>query len=712
MRVSKPQCSTSTVNCKTLYKLVNAIPQRRDIRPSQLVDRRHEHHAGLGKSKGWYIKIAERDASGSRAADQLREEFSYKVQVLSSHYHSHILNNFFQSSSSLSWNSGNREVNRQIKPAFILPIVECQSGNRFKVSALSQAKCRDVRNKSTESLAFDDAVSVTDGKSSTNDRVFMYAVVVDECRRNNLLSTKLDSKEGKCMCDYAGLSPWSLTRQKLQGARAIGRPHGATFQNPKMLRSVSCRWIERLVPTTTPDERSPEKWQHDVIQDDGRLVPLSLIPDHVKRNISPRNMCNGTRLLIKDLKENLIVATILTDPAAGQLANITRIPMIPTDLPISFKRLQFPHLFPIPGHCYKLNRPCNDGNGSDCLAAASQNNLVATDRQLPSPNDLGTSDNSKPPHQSHTGASFIHVIHPVTVPQDPTRSSHINDPPQRSDLFHSAAPAQNDPQALNFASLKGCGLHSKNSRPPRAHEVKMYRRLALLEIRIQEPMCDEISFVPKRQGSFLHTPLKTKNWEICYKRDSRAGLRRQRPSPASVTVEVPVINDDAIQFRRTTIYQKAFKLFGRLQQPSEEYHHPRDLPLLRPLPAVSGVVKGYQRLPILPVGERPDKKGELSVLPDLRWNTPQLKSTGCQHTGPTLSRYIHWLENGWRWSCGGFINSRSNHEWTINTCRVHLVWCWTTHSMETDSGIDVGCCSEKDPAKDSAIDTTDPPNKL
>ncbi|KAJ8871663.1 hypothetical protein PR048_027990, partial [Dryococelus australis] len=60
-------------------------------------------------------------------------------------------------------------------------------------------------------------------------------------------------------------------------------------------------------------------------------------PIMLLRNISPPNMCNGTRLLIKDLKENLIVATILTGPAAGQLANIPRIPMIPTDLPISFK---------------------------------------------------------------------------------------------------------------------------------------------------------------------------------------------------------------------------------------------------------------------------------------------------------------------------------------------------------------------------------------
>jgi len=66
------------------------------------------------------------------------------------------------------------------------------------------------------------------------------------------------------------------------------------------------------------------------------------IPIMLLRNLSPPSMGNGTRLLIKELKNNLIVATIITGPAAGQLAHIPRIPMIPTDLPIPFKRLQFP----------------------------------------------------------------------------------------------------------------------------------------------------------------------------------------------------------------------------------------------------------------------------------------------------------------------------------------------------------------------------------
>ena len=40
--------------------------------------------------------------------------------------------------------------------------------------------------------------------------------------------------------------------------------------------------------------------------------------------------------------ENLIEATILTGPFEGEAVLIPRIPMIPTDLPFQFKRLQFP----------------------------------------------------------------------------------------------------------------------------------------------------------------------------------------------------------------------------------------------------------------------------------------------------------------------------------------------------------------------------------
>jgi len=42
------------------------------------------------------------------------------------------------------------------------------------------------------------------------------------------------------------------------------------------------------------------------------------------------------------MQNTVIEATILTCPAAGELAFIPRIPLIPSDLMIEFKRVQFP----------------------------------------------------------------------------------------------------------------------------------------------------------------------------------------------------------------------------------------------------------------------------------------------------------------------------------------------------------------------------------
>ncbi|XP_052740613.1 uncharacterized protein LOC128198563 [Bicyclus anynana] len=60
------------------------------------------------------------------------------------------------------------------------------------------------------------------------------------------------------------------------------------------------------------------------------------------RNINPPKLCNGTRLALKKLLPNLIEATILTGKSKGEVVLIPRIPMIPTDMPFEFKRLQYP----------------------------------------------------------------------------------------------------------------------------------------------------------------------------------------------------------------------------------------------------------------------------------------------------------------------------------------------------------------------------------
>jgi hypothetical protein len=60
------------------------------------------------------------------------------------------------------------------------------------------------------------------------------------------------------------------------------------------------------------------------------------------RNINPPRLCNGTRLVIKKLTCNVIEATILNGKFKDQNVLLPRIPMIPSDTPIQFKRLQFP----------------------------------------------------------------------------------------------------------------------------------------------------------------------------------------------------------------------------------------------------------------------------------------------------------------------------------------------------------------------------------
>lgn len=65
-------------------------------------------------------------------------------------------------------------------------------------------------------------------------------------------------------------------------------------------------------------------------------------PIILMRNLNSPKLCNGTRLRVKSLQPNLIEAEIITGCAAGEIVCIPRIPMIPTDYPFNFKRLQFP----------------------------------------------------------------------------------------------------------------------------------------------------------------------------------------------------------------------------------------------------------------------------------------------------------------------------------------------------------------------------------
>ncbi|XP_021967368.1 uncharacterized protein LOC110862486 [Folsomia candida] len=62
------------------------------------------------------------------------------------------------------------------------------------------------------------------------------------------------------------------------------------------------------------------------------------------RNLNTkRGLCNGTRLVVVELKPNLIIAKVLTGSAEGNIVFIPRIDLIAdSDLPFQLRRLQFP----------------------------------------------------------------------------------------------------------------------------------------------------------------------------------------------------------------------------------------------------------------------------------------------------------------------------------------------------------------------------------
>lgn len=72
-----------------------------------------------------------------------------------------------------------------------------------------------------------------------------------------------------------------------------------------------------------------------------KLILKVGVPVLLMRNLDAPKLCNGTRLQITHLGHNIVKATIMAGMAKGQNVLIPRIPIIPTDLPFQFKRVQF-----------------------------------------------------------------------------------------------------------------------------------------------------------------------------------------------------------------------------------------------------------------------------------------------------------------------------------------------------------------------------------
>ena len=86
-------------------------------------------------------------------------------------------------------------------------------------------------------------------------------------------------------------------------------------------------FLETLNPSGVPPHRLPLK-PH---------MPIMLM-----RNLDPPRLCNGTRLKILKLHDNVIEAKIIVGDYKGEEVFLPRIPLIPTGFGFDFKRIQFP----------------------------------------------------------------------------------------------------------------------------------------------------------------------------------------------------------------------------------------------------------------------------------------------------------------------------------------------------------------------------------
>ncbi|XP_055902823.1 uncharacterized protein LOC129938995 [Eupeodes corollae] len=100
-----------------------------------------------------------------------------------------------------------------------------------------------------------------------------------------------------------------------------------TIMDTELSTSYPVEFLNSLEPSGVPSHKLQLKLN----------VPVMLM-----RNLDAPRLSNGTTLRITKLGQNILGATILTGVGKGNSFIIPRIPVIPTDLPFQFKRVQFP----------------------------------------------------------------------------------------------------------------------------------------------------------------------------------------------------------------------------------------------------------------------------------------------------------------------------------------------------------------------------------
>ncbi|XP_056630705.1 uncharacterized protein LOC130441165 [Diorhabda sublineata] len=121
----------------------------------------------------------------------------------------------------------------------------------------------------------------------------------------------------------------------------------------------------------------------------------------ILRNLNPPRLCNGTRLSVKRLMPNLIEATIINGKYADENVCIPRIPMIPTDLPFEFKRLQFPVRLAFANWCVAAL-----GISRSTVLRTSKESKMVDDRKMTMTADSCDSDSDNESNRDESDSSL------------------------------------------------------------------------------------------------------------------------------------------------------------------------------------------------------------------------------------------------------------------------------------------------------------------
>ena len=136
------------------------------------------------------------------------------------------------------------------------------------------------------------------------------------------------------LCQRAVLAPTNEEVNKLN-SELLKQIHG----EEKCYNSVDTVTDPEQAATFPPDflnsQNLPNMPPHELRLRVG--CPIMLL-----RNLDAPTLCNGTRLAVKKLHNNVIEATILTGQGKGQTTFIPKLPLEPSDCPIPMRRVQFP----------------------------------------------------------------------------------------------------------------------------------------------------------------------------------------------------------------------------------------------------------------------------------------------------------------------------------------------------------------------------------